>query len=223
MCRIRLVLWRATGLSNVLECSSLKTLSLSSSSSVSGLGKDWGDRTGGEGGCGVGDLWWCCLSGVANAHAGEVGGQREHGSPLTLGCFGCDEEDASRSIFPWSSFTMEDSRGLRQGGDLTTHEPVWLPSPSSSSLMNDGSSCCSACFADPVATFNRFMKSWKKSVWCKWVTWKKHKQLNKVITLWALHIHGFETTDTTWMNDDSSVMEQLCFMFCPKLLCQSYI
>ena len=115
-----------------------------------------------------GDLSGLCLSPGRSAHAGEeVGGLHVDGSPSNLLLCGCelDEADGWLSIFSWSLFKGEDSCGLCHGGDLTTHTPSWLPSPSSSSLMKFVSICRRAVFSVLEATLVRLMKSCKGKCW----------------------------------------------------------
>ena len=83
--------------------------------------------------------WILSLPSAHTAHSGEeVGGGRVHGVPRTLLFWGCEE--GWPSIFSCNFCNIDDSRGLRHGGDRTIQVPA-RSSPSSSSLMKFGFSC----------------------------------------------------------------------------------
>ena len=86
---------------------------------------------------------------------------------LELCCFG-DAKKAGCQFCSCNFSNIDDSHGLRHGGDCTIHVPA-RSSPSSSCLMKFGSSAWSACLSFPEATFMRFMKSCKERFCHDWV------------------------------------------------------
>ena len=75
--------------------------------------------------------------------------------------------------------------GLHHGGDLTTHKPSWLPSPSSSSLMKFASICRRAVFSVLEATLMHFMKSCKGN-------FSYNQSMNKFCVNDGLHTYLFQ-------------------------------
>lgn len=147
------------------------------------IGQDWG-----EAGRDARDLSPSSLRTVARA--GDNGGSRIDGSPGTLGFLGCEFDNPFALTLPYRFLSSEDSRGLRQGGDLTTHDSSRLSSPSSSSLMKAGSICCNAYFSVPVATFMRLMKSWKESVGTnEWHSLRINEMVLNIMFSINCHLH----------------------------------
>ena len=117
-------------------------------------GKIWGGSSGISGDASGSPIIW-------TAYVGELeGGWRAEGSPWTLGLLGCEEVDFASTLC-WRELIRDVSLLLRQGGDLTIHNPDWSSSPSSSSLMKLASRVWRTSFSASVATFILFTKSCK--------------------------------------------------------------